>query len=91
MPELLFVVTELFRTRCTGQAGVGVDGKPFRESAEGDFPAYKQQERKSKQTPRIQVWDEHQRREHHGIIPVVDPAVAAASVFHKPCLEGTEK
>ena len=35
--------------------------------------------------------DKKQGCEHHGIVPVVDPAGAAAFVLHEPALEGTEE
>jgi hypothetical protein len=37
------------------------------------------------------VGDKNERREHHCEIPVIYTAIGAASVFHKPCLEGAEK
>jgi len=35
--------------------------------------------------------NENKGCEHHRKIPIIDPAFGTASVFHKPCLEGTEK
>ena len=31
------------------------------------------------------------RCKHHGIVPIINPAGAAAFIFEKPGLEGTEK
>ena len=35
--------------------------------------------------------DENERCEHHCEIPIIDPAIGAASVFHKPSLKRAEK
>ncbi len=37
------------------------------------------------------MWDEDERSEHHRKIPIIYAAIGAASVFHKPSLEGAEK
>ena len=57
----------------------------------GDLPAKKQAERHQNQAPGMGMSDEHQRGEHHGKIPVVDPTDGTAAILHKPGLKGTEE
>ena len=58
---------------------------------EGDLPSGHQRDGHGQEAPRIDMLHKEERREHHGIVPVIDPAGAAALVLHEPCLEGTEE
>ena len=58
---------------------------------ERDLPPYQKREGKNEKAPCIEPLYKEQRREHHGIVPIVDPARAAAFVLHEPGLERTEK
>ena len=89
--ELRLVGAEFFLTVCAVQIGVRPFGKPFRMPVKGDLPAEKQDQGEGEQTPAVGSPDEEQGSEHHGIVPVVDPAGAAAFVFQEPGLEGTEE
>lgn len=52
------------------------------------FPFDQKRKSAEEQRERPEASDEHQRREHHGIVPVVDTAVRAARVLHDERLEG---
>ncbi len=56
-----------------------------------DFPFCQQDKGENEQAPCIRRSDKHKRCEHHGIIPVVNAAAAAAFVLHEPRLKRTEK
>ena len=58
---------------------------------EDDLPVNKQTKCKSQQQPCVNVFDEKKGGEHHGVVPVVYSAAAAALVLHEPGLEGTEE
>ena len=60
-------------------------------SVHSDFPSCQQSKGKPKQAPRIDIWYKNKGSKHHCKIPIVDTAGRAASVLHKPRLEGTEK
>ena len=89
--QLFFMAAQLFRAVFTLQVIVRVFRKTFREAEEGDFPPEEQDDGGGKKTPRIELSDKEERREHHGVIPVIDSASAAALVFQKPGLERAEK
>lgn len=82
---------ELLTAVLARKAGIGVRGKAFGMEAKGDLPAQKQQDGHTQKRPRIKAWDKHERSKHHGKIPIIDTAIRAASVFHKPRLKRTEK
>ena len=75
----------------TGNAGIGRFGKAFGVTAVVPFPANQDRQRKCDEAVRIGVRNEDQRCEHHCEIPIINPAVGTASVFHKPRLERAEK
>ena len=83
--------TELFGAVFAMEIGVGVFGKPFRMAEEGDFPADEQGHGEGQKAPGVAAPHEEEGREHHGIIPVIDAAGAAALVLEEPGLEGTEE
>ena len=56
-----------------------------------DLPSYEQCDGQRKKPPGIRLHDKEERREHHRIVPVVDPACAAAFIFQEPCLERAEE
>jgi len=85
------MMTQFFFTVPAGYTGVGVVGEPFRVPVNRDLPAEEQQQRQYQKTPCERMRDKHKGREHHGKVPVVDPADIAASVFHEPGLERAEK
>ena len=82
---------KLFRAITAFEIIICIIRKPFGMQVECNFPADQQCDRQYEQAPRIFLSHKKQRREHHGIVPVVYPALTAAFVFHEPCLEGTEK
>ena len=55
------------------------------------FPKDKQEQGNAEQTPCVEVGQKDQRGKHHGVIPVVNTAGAAAFIFHEPCLEWAEE
>ena len=75
----------------TGNASVRRLGKAFGMAAVIPFPANQDRQRQCDEAIRIGVRNEDQRREHHREIPIINPAVGTASVFHKPRLERAEK
>ena len=82
---------QLLRTVLALQIVVRIFRKPFRMQVKGNLPANKQCYGQCKQAPRITPFYKKQRSEHHGIVPVIYPAGAAAFIFHEPRLEGTEE
>ena len=70
---------------------VRVLGEPLRVPVKCDLPPDEQREGKNEEAPGIELLDKKQRCEHHGVIPVVDPARAAALVLHEPGLERAEE
>ena len=89
--ELLFMCAELFLTERTVEALVGCDREALGVAAVGDLPLQKKKERSAKQGVRIDVRNEDEGGEHHREIPVVYTTGRAATVLHKPCLEGAEE
>ena len=65
--------------------------EPFGMPVERHLPPNEQRDGQRQQAPGIGLCHEKQGREHHGVVPVVDPARRAALVFQKPALEGTEE
>ena len=55
------------------------------------FPVDEKSYRDEQETLRIEALKRQQRSEHHGIVPVVYTAAAAAFVFHHPFLERAEE
>ena len=70
---------------------VRVLGEPLRVPVKCDLPPDEQRKGKNEKAPCIELLDKKQRCEHHGVIPVVDPARAAALVLHEPGLERAEE
>ena len=89
--QLLFMGTEFFGAIGTAEIIVGIFGKPFRIAVECDLPAGKEADRQGQQGPGIGFCHKKQRREDHGIIPVIDTAGHTAFVFQEPGLERAEK
>ena len=85
------MVAELFFAVFAGETSVGLLRKAFGVSVHSDLPSYQQSKGKPQQAPCVAVWNKHKRSKHHCKIPIVDTAGRAASVLHKPRLEGTEK
>ena len=83
--------TELLSAVFTVKAAVCHRRKTFRMQVKGYFPAEHEDQRHNQKRPRIGFPDEKERSKDHGIVPIVDPAGAAAFVFHKPALERAEK
>ena len=77
--QLFFMAAQLFRAVFTLQVIVRVFRKTFREAEEGDFPPEEQDDGGGKKTPRIELSDKEERREHHGVIPVIDSASACSA------------
>lgn len=85
------MVAEFFLAIFATDTLIGGRRKAFGVPPSCDLPAQKQEEREGDQCPRIGARDENEGREHHCEVPVVDAAIGAASIFHKPSLEGAEK
>lgn len=91
MPQLLFVVAELFGAIRAGKRVVALLAKAFGVSAVKIFPLEKKNERESEKRPRINVGYVDERCEHHSVIPVINTAGGTAFVLHKPRLKRAEK
>ena len=89
--QLFLVYTKLLRAVLASKIAVGVLRKTLRMSEKGDFPSHQQDYRQCQQTPCIGFLNKEQRREHHGIVPVVYATSATTFVFQKPSLEWAEK
>ena len=85
------MLAELLLTICAGETAVCFLSKALRMSFQRDLPANEQQQRKTEQTPCIESGNKQERREHHCVIPVIDPAGRAAAIAHHPCLKRAEK
>ena len=85
------MVAELFLAVFAGDTGVRAIREALRVHPKRDLPAKQEQKRHSEQAPRVEIRDEHQRREHHREVPIIYAADCTASVFHKPGLKGAEK
>ncbi len=82
--QLIFMDTELFRAVFAAQVIVCLCRETFGMPVERDLPADHQDQGHKQQAPQIAASYKEQRREHHRIIPVVDPADAAAFVLKEP-------
>ena len=56
-----------------------------------NFPADQQRYGERRQYKGVILPDKKQRGEHHGIVPIVNAAVCAASALQKPALKRAEK
>ena len=89
--QLLLVGTELLCAVLTAKVVVGALAEPLRVPEEGQLPPEQQGHGQSEKAPGVGLLDEEQRREHHGVVPVVDAAGAAALVLHEPGLDRAEE
>ena len=89
--QLFFVGAQFFRAVFTLQIIVCVFRKTFRKTEKGDFPSEEQDDGSGKKGPRIKLSYKEEGREHHGIIPVIDSACAAALILQKPALKRAEE
>ena len=89
--QLLLMVAELFLTGPAGHAGIGPDREPLRMQMIGDLPSGQEDQGHAQQAPGIQMRQEQEGREHHGVIPVIDAAVRTASVLQDKGLERTKE
>ena len=87
---LLFTTKFLGAIRAS-QIAVGVHRKALGMPKKSYLPTCQQRYRECQQAPGVRLLDKEEWREHHCVVPVVDAAGAAAFVFEKPRLEGTEK
>ena len=85
------MMAELFLTFRAADTAVSIGGKSFGVQLIGYLPTEKKSERKGKHCQGEHVGDKHQRREHHGKIPIIYAAVGTAAILHKPRLEGAEE
>ena len=85
------MLTKLLFAVRTGKATVGRLAKAFRVSINRNLPANEQQQRQSQQAPRVKPGNKQERRKHHCVIPIINPAGRAAAISHHPRLERTEK
>lgn len=74
-----------------GKARIGRLRKALGIETKGHLPANKKEQRDGEQAPCDKVRHYKKRREHHCIIPVIDPTAGAAFVLQKPRLERAEK
>ena len=91
LAKLFFVGAELFFTVGAGKALVGRLIEPLRVAVVSNLPFDEQGQPQSAQTPGEKAGNKQQRREHHGIVPVIDATGDAAFVLQNPGLEWTEK
>ena len=89
--ELFFVFAKFLVAMLAGNACIGCFGKTFGMTLIIPFPTEQQHQRERDKAIRVGMRNEYERREHHCKIPVIDAAVCAASVLHKPGLEGAEE
>ena len=82
---------EFFRAVFAVQEFIGFFREIFRMAEEGDLPSEHQGKGQYQKAHRVWIPDKKQGCEHHRVIPVVNAAGAAAFVFQKPGMEGTEK
>ena len=85
--KLFFMAAQFLLTVRTIQTQIGFGGKTLGMTPVCDFPAKQQSERTAQKRVGVYARDENQRGEHHGKIPIIDPAAGAAAVFHKPGLK----
>ena len=85
------MLAKLLVAMAAGGVGVGRCGESLGMAVVGPFPTDQNRQRKRDEAIRVGVWDENKGREHHREIPIVDAAVGAASILHKPGLERAEK
>ena len=81
--QLLLVGAELLRAVSALEIFICVFREPFRMSVKCNFPPDKQKNRQEQEAPGVLLPDKKQRSEHHRVVPVVNPAGAAAFVLHK--------
>ena len=82
------MTAKLFLAIGAGKIAVGGGGEALGMEPVGDFPPNEKGQGEAQKTVGIKAWDEHQRGEHHGKVPVVDAAGGTTPVFHEPGLEG---
>jgi hypothetical protein len=90
-PELFFVPAEIFGTVAAVQVLVGFFRKTLWMPVESDLPPDQKKDGKQQQAPCVSSPDKEQGCKHHGIVPVIDSAGAAALILQKPALERTEE
>ena len=83
--------TELFRTILAMQVAVGGLRKALRISEERDLPPCHEGDGDHQKAPGIGLLHEKQGREHHGVVPIINAAGAAALILQEPGLEGTKE
>ena len=72
-------------------AGICCLGEAFGMALVIPFPTEQKHQRERDEAISVGMRNEYERREHHCKVPIVDSAIGAAAVFHKPRLEGAEK
>ena len=82
---------QLLRAVLTVQVTICPLRKTLRILEERDLPSGQKAEGNDQKAPGISLLHKKERREHHGIIPVVDATGRTTFVFQEPCLEWTEK
>ena len=89
--QLPFVMAELFLAMGTGEAFIRSLVKALGMQPCGKLPNEQKEKRNAEKPPRVIMRNKDQRREHHGVIPIIDAAAATAFILHKPGLEGAEE
>ena len=84
-------MAELFLTVLALKCAVGILRKSLRVSVKYDFPEDCEEHSHTEEGERIPVRYQHERSEHHSVIPIVYTAAAAAFILHKPGLERAEE
>ena len=82
---------ELLATVLAAKIAVRVLREAFRMTEKSNLPACQKRNGKRQETPCVAFLDKEQRREHHGIVPIVDAAGGTALVFQEPGLERTKE
>ena len=85
------MVAELFLAVLAGKAFVRFLREALGMQKCADLPNRQKEQSGTEKSVGKGAGDEHKRGEHHGVIPVIDAAAAAALVFHDPGLERAEK
>ena len=72
-------------------AGICCLGETFGMALVIPFPTEQKHKRECDEAISVGMRNEYERREHHCEVPIIDSAIGAAAVFHKPRLKWAEK
>ena len=86
--QRLFEMAHLILAIGTAQGGIAAIIKALRMLGVIQFPAQHDQQRHKEKAPGKEALDEHHRRVHHHMTPVIDAAIGTAAILHHKRLEG---